>query len=327
MHVPTLVSQQLQYQILSRPFSPIDSVYRAPSQRVRSPSPLDRRPSTGATSVHLVPWSVYYSTTDFATRYEFCEDPCFELDYRRDRYYQQPHPSDRTEDFAPQLVSLTSVAKYLATSPSADRSREPLDDENKQLSAQLERVKALKAASAYPQQQAGPPKRFTKLPSRYLSFQDKYAAPDSAPFYYSSDVSGVLLVASAGRYTYAHARPFERAQSPGGARITERPRESRPSVVRTLAPPPSASTFNPVAAPLPVLATNSASSDGPYAAPQIAPPCSSAPAHPAPQHRETRLSAAISASTPSASAFDSVAALLPALAAFVAASQAPCAAP
>ena len=36
------VSQQLQYQIPSRSFSPIDSVYLAPSKRVRSPSPLDR---------------------------------------------------------------------------------------------------------------------------------------------------------------------------------------------------------------------------------------------------------------------------------------------
>ena len=167
------------------------------------------------------------------------------------------------------------VSVYLAASPSADRPsaeclRELLDDEIEQLSAQLERAKALKAATAAPQQKAAPSQRFVELPTSYGSLYDKHAAPYGAPFYYSSHVSGVPLVASGGRYTYADARPFERAYSPGGARITERPHESRPSVVATSAQAPTASTFNSVAAPLPTLAASVAALQAPHAAPQVA---------------------------------------------------------
>ena len=60
------------------------------------------------------------------------------------------------------------VSVYLAASPSADRfsvdrPREPLDDEIEQLSAQLERAKAFKAASIAPQQQVAPSRRFLEL--------------------------------------------------------------------------------------------------------------------------------------------------------------------
>ena len=133
--------------------------------------------------------SIYYSTTDFATRYDYYVNPSFDSDYRRDCYYQQPHSSDRIEDFASQLPSLISVAKYLATSPSADcpstdRPRKPFDDEIEQLSAHLKRVTALKAASALPQQQAAPPKSFTELQSRYISFYNKYVAIGSSPLFF-----------------------------------------------------------------------------------------------------------------------------------------------
>ena len=84
------------------------------------------------------------------------------------------------------------------------------------------------------------PQRFTELPSRYLALYYKYAAPDSAQFYSSSHVPGVPPVVSVKRYTYADARPFERAYSPDGARIIDRPQESRLLVVATSAQPPSA---------------------------------------------------------------------------------------
>ena len=57
------------------------------------------------------------------------------------------------------------VSIYLAASPSADRPsgdrpRELVDNEIEQLSAQLERAKALKAIAIAPQQQAAPSRRF-----------------------------------------------------------------------------------------------------------------------------------------------------------------------
>ena len=106
---------QLQSQFFSRSCSPIDS---APSQRARSPSPLDRWPSTGATSDYLVPRSAYYSTTNFATRYDSCEDPSFNPDYHRDRYYQQLHPSNCPKDFPPQTAR-PSTGIATASVPSA----------------------------------------------------------------------------------------------------------------------------------------------------------------------------------------------------------------
>ena len=246
-----------------------------------------------------------------STRYDCCEDPSFDHDYRRDSNYQPSHPSDRTEDSAPNQASLPSVAKYLATSSPAARSRAPSDDDIEQLSAHRE---ALKATSALPQKQ---------------------------------DVIGVPPMVSAGRYTYDDACPFERSYSLGGARIIERLRESRrvvvatsahpplavatlpqsPSVVATSAQPPLASTFNTVAAPQPAFAAYFAAMQAPYAAPQIGTPCSRAPAHQAPPLRGLLRTATTSAATTSASTLDPVAVPLPALAAHSAASHVPNAAP
>ena len=50
-----------------------------------------------------------------------------------------------------------------------------------------------------------------------------YAAFDSAPFHSFVHVFGVPLVISDGRYTYANARSFIRAYSPGEARIFDCP--------------------------------------------------------------------------------------------------------
>ena len=67
------------------------------------------------------------------------------------------------------------VSVYYAASPSAksaDCPREPLDDEIEQLSAQLERSKALKAATAAPKQQAAPSRRFGEPPTSYGSLYE-----------------------------------------------------------------------------------------------------------------------------------------------------------
>ena len=107
------------------------------------------------------------------------------------------------------------VSVNFTASPSAERPREPLDDEIEQLSAQLQRAKALKAATAAPQQQAVPSRRFVEPPTSYGSRYNKYAVPiSSSVFLYDP---GVPLAASAGRYTYADARPLERSYSFCGA--------------------------------------------------------------------------------------------------------------
>ena len=156
------------------------------------------------------------------------------------------------------------MASPSADRPSIERPREPLDDEI----TQLERAKALKAATAAPQQQAAPSRRFVEPPTSYGSLYDKYAVPISSSV--SSYDPGVPLVASAGRYTYADARPLERSYSFGGARNLKRPRASRPLVVAPSAPPPSASTFDTVAASLSALAAPVAASQPSHAALQVA---------------------------------------------------------
>ena len=198
--------------------------------------PVDRGPSTE------VPRADFLTTTA-AARYDRREGSPFEPYPRRD-FYQQPQQAGRDWAFGPQRPTMPPVSVYLAASPSidrpsADRPREPLDDEIEQLSAQLERAKALKAATIAPQQQVAPSRRLMKPSTNYGSLHDKYVAPYSYSSVYSSAYSpGVPAVASAARYKYADVRPLEHAFSSGAARITERPRESRPSVAATLAPPP-----------------------------------------------------------------------------------------
>ena len=133
-------------------------------------------------------------------------------------------------------MSVYLAASLSADRPSAERPREPLDDEIERLSAQLEHAKALRAATAAPQQQAAPSGRFVEPPTSYGSLFDNYDVPNS--FSVSSYNPGVPLLASAGRYTYADVRPLERSYSFGGARTFERPRVSRPMVVAPSAPPP-----------------------------------------------------------------------------------------
>ena len=163
------------------------------------------------------------------------------------------------------------ISVYLAGSPSADRPRELLDDEIEQLSAQLKRAKALKAATTPSQQQAAPLRRLMEPSTSYGSLHDKYVPPYSYSSLYSFAYAlGVPAVASAARYTYADVRPFEHAFSPGGARITECPRESRPSVVATTVLPLSASIFNLAAAPLPALAASVAALQASHEAPLVA---------------------------------------------------------
>ena len=168
-------------------------------------------------------------------------------------------------------VSVYLAASFSADRPSADRPREPLDNEIEQLSEQFELAETLKAATIAPQQQLASSRRFVKPSTRYGSLHDKYVDPYRTSFQYSSaHDSGVPLVASAASYTYAHARPFEHASSPGAARITERPRESRPSVAATSALPPLASNFDSAAAPLPALAASAAASQASHEALQVA---------------------------------------------------------
>ena len=59
-------------------------------------------------------------------------------------------------------VSVYYAASSSADRPSAERPKESLDDEIEQLSAKLERAKPLKAATAAPQQQATPSRRFVE---------------------------------------------------------------------------------------------------------------------------------------------------------------------
>ena len=178
-----------------------------------------------------------------------------------------------------------SVSVYLAASPSADRlsvelPREPLEEEIEQLNAQLERAKALKAATAAPQQLAAPSRRFVEPPTSYGSHYDKYAVPISSSV--SPYDPGVPLVASSNRYTYANTRPLERSYSFCNARTFERPRVSRPLVVAPSAVPPSASTFDTVAASLPALAASFATSQTSHAALKVAASGYSAPISQAP---------------------------------------------
>ena len=164
-------------------------------------------------------------------------------------------------------------------------------------------------------------------------------------------MSGVPLVASAAQNTHADAELFERGFFPGGLRIAEH-RRPRPQAV-TLAPAHPASTPDAVAAPVPAPAASRAAPQAPHAAPQLAVPTgTSAPSHqahptssqsffqphlvevtgassplaPGPTAPAT-MASDFSAPAHSASTFDSVAAPLPALAASIAASQAPLAAP
>ena len=130
------------------------------------------------------------------------------------------------------------------------------------------------------QQQAAPSRRFVEPPTSYGSLYDRYTVPISSSV--SSYDPGVPLVASAGRYTYADARPFKRSYSFGGARTFERPRASRPLVVAPSAPPLSASTFDTVAASLPALAAPVADSQASHAALQVAESGYSAPTSQAP---------------------------------------------
>ena len=168
------------------------------------------------------------------------------------------------------------VSVYYAVSPSADcpsgdRPREPLDNDIVQLSGQLERAKALKAATLAPQQQVAPSRRFMEPSISYGSLNDKYIAPYcNSSLYFFAYAPGVPVVASAASYTYADARLFKHAFSPNAARFTERPRESRPSVSMTLARPPSASILDSVAASPPVLAASIAASPALHAALQVA---------------------------------------------------------
>ena len=131
---------------------------------------------------------------------------------------------------------MAPVSVYLASYFSADRPREPLDDDIEQLSAQLERAKALIAATIAPQQQVAPFRCLMEASTSNGSHYDKYVAPYSNSSLYSfAYAPGVPAVASAARYTYADARPFEHAFSFGAARITEPPQESRLSVAANLA--------------------------------------------------------------------------------------------
>ena len=183
---------------------------------------------------------------------------------------------------------MPTVSVYLAASPSADRPsgdrpREPLNHESEQLRAQLERAKALKAATIAPHQQVAPSRRFMGPSTSYGSHHDKYVAPYSYSSLYSSAYApNVPAVASAARYPYADARPFEHAFSPGATRIAERPRESRPSVAVTLALPPSASILDSAAASPPVLAASVAASQALHAALKVAAYGSSVPSTQAP---------------------------------------------
>ena len=97
------------------------------------------------------------------------------------------------------------------------------------------------------------------------------------------------LVASAARYTFADARLFEHAFSPGSVRIAERPRGSRPSVAVTLALPPSASILDFAASPPPALAASAAASQASHAALQIAAYGSSVRSTKAPRLRLSQL--------------------------------------
>ena len=164
------------------------------------------------------------------------------------------------------------VSVYLAASPSADRlwrerTREPFDDEIEQFSVQLERAKSLRAPTIAPQQQVAPSRRFMEPSTIYGSLHDKYVAPYSYSSLYSSAYApGVPAVTSAARYTYADARPFKHAISPGAARIAEHPQESLLSVAVTLSLPPSASILDSAAVSLPELADSAAASQASHAA-------------------------------------------------------------
>ena len=231
-------SQYQQAHTSSRSYTPIDLVPPEPPPRVQSLLPVDHGPSTEA------PQTDFFTTKAPAARHDCREGSPFERYSRRDSY-QQPQQAGRDWAFGLQRPIMPTVSVYLAASPSADRPsadrpREPLDDEIEQLRSQLERAKALKASTIAPQQQVAPARRFIQPSTSYGSFHDKYVAPYSHSSLDSSAYApGVPAVASAARYTFADVRPFEHA-SHGAARITERPRESRPSVAATSALPPLA---------------------------------------------------------------------------------------
>ena len=175
----TLDCRREQFRASSRFPTPIDADTPVPTQRVQSLCPIDRGPSTE------VPRSDFFTTTASAVRLDRRESSSFEFYQRRDSYLQQLQQACHDWALGSQRPIMPSVSVYLAASlsadwPSAERPREPLDDEIEQLSAQLERAKALKPATAAPQQQAAFLQRFVKPPTSYGSLYDKYAVPISS---------------------------------------------------------------------------------------------------------------------------------------------------
>ena len=137
--------------------------------------PVDRGPSTEVFRADSL------TTTASAARYDRREGSPFEQ-YPRHDFFQQPHQAGGDWVFGPQRPIMPPVSVYLAASPSADRPsgdrpREQLDDEIEQLSAQLERAKALKAATLASQQQVAPSRRFMEPSTSYGSLHYKYVAP------------------------------------------------------------------------------------------------------------------------------------------------------
>ena len=165
---PAVTLDCLREQVRASARSPIfiDAVPPVPPQRVQSLWPIDRGPST---EVFL---SDFSTTSAFATRFDRREGSSFEPYQRRDSYHQPLQQAGRDWAFGSQRLTMAPVSIYIAASPSADRPsaerpREPLDDEIEQFSAQLERSKALKAGTAAPQQQADPSRRFVEPPTSY----------------------------------------------------------------------------------------------------------------------------------------------------------------
>ena len=155
-----------QLRAFSRSPTPIDAVPPVPHQRMQSLWPIDRGRST------KVPRSDRSTTSAPAARLYRREGSSCEPYQRRDSYHQPFHQAGRDWALGSQRPIIPPVSVYLAASPSADRPlaerpREPFDDEIEQLIAQFERAKALKAATAAPQQQAALSRCFVKLPISY----------------------------------------------------------------------------------------------------------------------------------------------------------------
>ena len=137
-------------------------------------------------------------------------------------------------------------------SPALSFSRDLFIDKLEQFSVRLEHAKARIAATAASWQQAASYGSYAK-PQTSNSSRHKYLAPYSYFSLYSCTyVPQVPALSCGARDAYADVRPFEGALFTGSLQMADLPRVS-PSVVATTAPPPSASTFYPVAAPLPVL--------------------------------------------------------------------------